>query len=57
VIEYDDSLNDAWYPWHDVKYAPDYFFAESMKKGYGIFDHAEFKGKKLAKKRHGHRHD
>jgi len=57
VIEYEDSPKDAWYPWHDVKYDPDYFFAESMKKGYGIFDHAEFKGKKPAKKRRGHRHN
>jgi len=56
VIEYEDSPKDAWYPWTGVKYEPDYFYAESTQKGYGIFDQAVFKGKKITKKR-GHRHN
>jgi len=51
VIEYADSPKDAWYPWTGVKYEPDYFYAESIKKGYGIFDQAVFKGKKLTRER------
>jgi len=54
VIEYEDSPKDKWYPWTGVKYNPDYFLAESMKKGYGIFDQPAFRGKKATKKR-GHR--
>ncbi len=57
VIEYADSPKDKWYPWTGVKYEPDYFFAESMKKGYGKFDQAVFKGKKAAKRKRGSRHN
>jgi len=56
VIEYADSPKDAWYPWHDVKYNPDFFYEESLKKGYGKFDQPAFAGKKMTKKR-GHRHN
>jgi len=55
VIEYDGHPNEAWYPWHDKKYDPDFFFEESIKKGYGIFDQAGFRGTKPAKQERGHR--
>jgi len=57
VIEYADSPKDAWYPWHDVKYDPDFFYEESLKKGYGKFDQPGFVGKKAARQKRGHRHN
>lgn len=44
VIEYDGVPVDAWYAWKDKAYDPDFFYSESMKKGYGIFNHVEFQG-------------
>lgn len=53
IIEYTDSNPpDHWYVWRDKKYDPDFFYSESMKKGYGLFDHAEFKGEPLTRRRH-----
>lgn len=55
IVEYTDSNpDDDWYVWHDKKYDPDFFYSESMKKGYGLFDHDAFKGEPLTR-RHHHR--
>ena len=48
IIEYTDSNpKDNWYVWKGKDYDTDFFFSESMKKGYGIFDQAAFKGTPL----------
>ena len=52
IIEYDGIPVDDWYVWKDVDYDPDFFFSESLKKGYGIFANARFKGEPLPRKRH-----
>jgi hypothetical protein len=36
---------DDWYVWKDKKYDANFFYSDSLKKGYGMFDHAGFKGK------------
>ena len=39
VIEYESvGEKDDWYVWKNKKYAPDFYFSESMKKGPGIYD-------------------
>lgn len=38
VIEYDGIPMESWYAWKDKVYDPDFFFSESMKKGYGLFN-------------------
>jgi len=51
VIEYEGNPDDDWYAWKGVKYQPDFFFSESMKKGYGMFNNPDFVGKPLARER------
>ena len=39
IVEYDSvERSDDWYVWKDKKYIPDFYYSESMKKGYGLFD-------------------
>jgi len=48
IMEYEGvPTNDPWYVWKDKVYDPDYFYTESMKKPYGIYEHAAFKGEPL----------
>ncbi len=54
IIEYAGNPKDDWYVWKDVKYQPDFFYAESLKKGYGKFDQAVFKGQPLERKHRRH---
>ena len=51
IIEYDGNPKDDWYVWNEKEYDPDYFFSESLKKGYGLFEHDAFKGKPLKRER------
>jgi FtsP/CotA-like multicopper oxidase with cupredoxin domain len=51
VIEYDSVPADAVYAWKDKIYDPDFFYSESMKKGYGMFNHVEFQGKAVEQSR------
>jgi FtsP/CotA-like multicopper oxidase with cupredoxin domain len=44
VIEYDGIPKEDWYAWKDKIYDPDFFYSESMKKGYGIFSNPNFMG-------------
>ncbi|MEJ2509389.1 MAG: multicopper oxidase domain-containing protein [Gammaproteobacteria bacterium] len=45
IVEYEGvPRNDKWYVWKDKKYEPNFFYEESLKKGYGIFDNKLFKG-------------
>lgn len=47
VIEYEGIATPAEYHWHDLKYDADFFFSDSMKKGYGLFNQSLFKGTPL----------
>jgi len=51
VIEYEGNPDDDWYVWRNKDYDPDFFYSESMKKGYGMFEHAAFKGKPVERQR------
>ncbi len=44
VIEYQEIKPDDWYHWQGKEYDPNFFYTESMKAGYGMHDHAGFKG-------------
>ncbi len=55
IIEYKGTPKDDWYVWRNIKYNPDFFYNESMKKGYGKFDQPFFRGQPLERKHH-HRH-
>ncbi len=57
IIEYEGQPNEDWYAWSKIKYEPDFYYEQSIKKGYGIFDQPFFKGKKAAKRKRGHRHN
>lgn len=44
VMEYDGVPRDDWYAWKDKQYDPNFYYTESLKKPYGMHDHAGFKG-------------
>ena len=45
VIEYDGIAMEPWYAWKDKVYDQNFFYSESMKQGYGLFNSALFMGK------------
>ena len=45
VIEYDGIPMESWYAWKDKVYDPNFFYSESMKQGYGLFNNPIFMGK------------
>jgi len=46
IVEYEGvERNDNWYVWKKKKYIPDFYYSESMKKGYGIFDVPSHEGR------------
>ncbi len=48
IVEYEGvARDDSWYVWKDKKYEPDFFFGESLMKGYGLFEQPVFKGELL----------
>ncbi len=50
-MEYEGTPMDDWYVWRDIDYDPDFFFSESLKKGYGLFNSPRFKGTPLKRER------
>ncbi len=52
IIEYEEiQRDDDWYAWKDKVYDGNYFYQESITKGYGLFNHEGHKGKPVKKKR------
>jgi len=51
IIEYEDTPADDWYVWRDKDYDPDFFYSESLRKGYGMFENPRFKGEPLQQRR------
>lgn len=45
VFEYDGIPKESWYAWKDKVYDPNFFYSESLKQGYGLFNSAPFMGK------------
>jgi FtsP/CotA-like multicopper oxidase with cupredoxin domain len=51
IVEYDGIPKESWYVWKDKAYDPDYFYTESLKKPYGMYDHDDFKGEPVKSRR------
>lgn len=51
VMEYAGTPMDDWYAWKDVNFDPDFFYSESLKKGYGIFNNPGFAGEAIKRER------
>lgn len=47
VVEYEEIEKPAWYVWKDKPYDPNFYFSESLKAGYGLFDHPGFRGAEI----------
>lgn len=55
VQEYEGTPMDDWYVWKDKDFDPDFFYTESMKKGYGLFEQPRLRGTRPARQERGHR--
>jgi FtsP/CotA-like multicopper oxidase with cupredoxin domain len=53
VIEYEGIPQDSWYAYKDRKADPDFFYSESMTKGYGIFTNPRFAGTPVQRQKKG----
>ncbi len=51
IIEYAGNAHEDWYVWKGKDYDPDFFYSESMKKGYGMFVNPRFAGEPLQQRR------
>jgi len=48
VIEYNEiNRNDPFYAWKDKAFVPDFYYEESLKKPYGMYDAPAFKGQAI----------
>lgn len=57
VVEYDGTPKESWYVWKDKDYDPNFFYSESMKQGYGIFNSPGFAGTPIEKAHRRHEHE
>lgn len=44
VIEYEGIPMEDWYVWKDHTYDPDFYYTESLAKGYGLFNNPNLMG-------------
>lgn len=51
VFEYEGVKTKDFYPWNGLKFQPDFYYSESMKKGYGLFENPDFKGEAPSRRR------
>ncbi len=54
VQEYAGTPMDDWYIWKDKVFDPDFYYTESMKKGYGLFEQPKLRGVPNQRQRRGH---
>lgn len=47
VIEYAGIPQETWYMWKDKVYDPDFYYSDSLKQGYGIFNNPAFIGQSV----------
>ena len=47
IVEYESVEKPDWYVWKDKEFDPDFYFSESMKQGYGMFEHDGFLGAEI----------
>jgi manganese oxidase len=51
IMEYAGTPMDDWYVWKNIKFDADFFYSESLKKGYGMFNNPAFTGKPIKRER------
>lgn len=51
VMEYAGTPMDDWYVWKNIEFDADFFYSESLKKGYGMFTNPAFAGEPIKRKR------
>ena len=51
VIEYEGIKFDTFYAWKDKVYDPNFFYSESLKQGYGLFNNTAFQGQPIEQTR------
>jgi FtsP/CotA-like multicopper oxidase with cupredoxin domain len=51
VVEYEGVEKEPWYVWKELNYDPNFYYSESLNKGYGQFNHPDFSGVPLAAER------
>ncbi|WP_283744359.1 multicopper oxidase domain-containing protein [Sideroxydans sp. CL21] len=51
VIEYEGIKFDTFYAWKDKVYDPNYFYSESLKQGYGLYNNTAFQGQAIEQTR------
>lgn len=44
IIEYEGVETDAWYAWKGKEFDSNFYYTDSLKKGYGLFNHVNFAG-------------
>ncbi len=44
IFEYEGIEKPDWYVWKDKPYDPNFYYSESLKAGYGLFEHPGFQG-------------
>ncbi len=44
IFEYEGIDKPSWYVWKQKQYDPDFYFGESLKAGFGLFEHPGFRG-------------
>lgn len=47
ILEYEEIDKPEWYIWKDINYDPNFYYSESMKQGYGMFEHEGFQGEEI----------
>jgi len=54
ILEYDEvQKSDPWYAWKDVAYDGNFYYQESLTRGYGMWGHAKFRGEYPQQRRRG----
>ncbi|MDH5301867.1 MAG: multicopper oxidase domain-containing protein [Gammaproteobacteria bacterium] len=51
IFEYAEATMDDWYVWKGINYDPNYFYSDSLTKGYGLFNSPPFMGKPVAQEK------
>lgn len=51
IFEYEGIKSDDWYVWNGKEYDPNFFYSDSLKKGYGLFNSAPFMGTAIKQRR------
>jgi len=48
IVEYEGVEKPPWYVWKQKQYDPNFYYGESLKAGFGLFEHPGFRGAEAA---------